>query len=150
MDKDFYTVSHLIVATIRILEYRNVIPLVEEVCKELSLPLEQGYYICNKLDEFGIIEMLRKGAEKPRLFINDHLKIEEIPRDTKGSTIQEEIEKFQNARRDFKQEIESYQAKKAQEQKDLFAEIESRFKQKLKKEPETKVYFDKSEDQSLL
>jgi len=101
--KDFYSTTHLIVAAIRVLEHRNAAaPSVDEMCQELSFSLEQGYFICNKLGEIGIIDMVvKEGADKTRLFVKDHLKIEEIPRDAEESTLQEEIERFQNTKKRF-------------------------------------------------
>ncbi|QTA85482.1 hypothetical protein [Desulfonema magnum] len=129
-NKDFYTTTHLIVAAIRVHEHQNnAAPSVDDICRSLSFSLEQGHFICNKLDEIEIIEIVR-GAYGARLFIKDHLKIEEIPRAEKGSSLREEIEKFQNTKKDFEQKIESFQAEKAERQKTLFAEIESRLRQK--------------------
>ncbi|GEM_PF-802551 len=134
-NKDFYSTSHLIVAAIRIYEYQNAAnPSVEDLCKALSFSLEQGYFICKKLSEIGIIDMVVKGGtHKARLFVNDYMKIEEIPRDTEEITLQEEIERFQNSKKDFKEQIESFQAEKAERQKTLFEEIENKLKEGLNK-----------------
>ena len=130
-NKDFYTIAHLVVAAIRVLEHqRNAAPSVDDVRHMLSLSLEQSHMVCNKLDEVGIIEMV-KGPYDSRLFIKEHLKLEEIPRAEKGSTLQEEIERFQSTKKDFTQKIESFQAEKEERQKNLFAEIENRFKKKM-------------------
>ncbi len=93
----------------------------------MSLSSEQGHFICKKLDEMEIIDIVRKDPDEPRLFVKDHLKIEDIP-DTKASTLQEEIEKFQATKKDFEQKIESFQAEKAERQRTLFAEIENKLK----------------------
>lgn len=131
--KDFYTQSHLVVAAIRIFSHQNSEPpSVDSICKTLSISLEQGHLVCKKLDEMEIIEMV-KGPYGTRLFIKDHLKLEEIPRDEKGPSLSEEIEKFQNTRKDFKQKIEDFQMKKEEEQKNLFAQIEEKLKKNIKK-----------------
>lgn len=76
---DLYTKAHLVVAAIRILERQaNVSSSIEKVCQMISFSLEHGNLICKKLDEMGIIEIV-KGAYGTRLFIKNHLKIEEIP-----------------------------------------------------------------------
>ena len=132
-EKNFYTVAHLIVATIRVLDHQKPVPpSADDICEALSFSLEQGNLVCKKLDETGIIEIV-KGAFGTRLFVRDHLKIEDIPKDEKVSTIQEEIEKFQSTKKDFKEKIESYQAEKAERQKNLFAELEDKLKKNLDK-----------------
>ncbi len=132
-NKNFYSTAHLIVATIRVLEHRhNAPPSVDEVCQSLSFSLEQINFICKKLDEIGIIEVVR-GGYGTRLFIKDHLKIEEIPQTGAESSLREEIERFQSAKKDFRHKIASLQAEKAERQKNLFADIESQFKKNLDK-----------------
>ncbi|RLC14280.1 MAG: hypothetical protein DRI57_14735 [Deltaproteobacteria bacterium] len=136
-NNDFYTTTHLLVAAIRLLEHQNgANPSVEQVCHALSLSVEQGYLICNKLSEIEIIEMVMKeDTLGTRLFIQDHLKIEEIPRGEQGTSLQEEVEKFQNTKKEFEQKIEAFQAEKAERQKNLFAEIESKLKKNAEGNP---------------
>jgi len=76
-----------------------------------------------------IIEIV-EGSYGTRLFIKNHLKIEDVPRGDKVSGLEEELKKFQSSRKDFTKEIESFQAKQAKKQKDLFAELEKKLKQK--------------------
>jgi len=126
-DIDLYSKAQLLVAAIRILEYRkNDAPSVEALCEMLNLSSEQGHLLCKKFHDMEIIEVV-KCPFGARLFIRNHLKIEEIPRG-KDTSIQEEIEKFQSSRKDFKQKIESFQAEKAERQKTMFAEIEKKLK----------------------
>ncbi len=136
-NNDFYTTTHLLVAAIRLLEHQNgANPSVEQVCHALSLSVEQGYLICNKLSEIEIIEMVMKeDTLGTRLFIQDHLRIEEIPRGEQGTSLQEEVEKFQNTKKEFEQKIEAFQAEKAERQKNLFAEIESKLKKSAEGNP---------------
>ena len=136
-NNDFYTTTHLLVSAIRLLEHQNgASPSVEDVCHALSLSVEQGYLICNKLSEIEIIEMVMKeDTLGTRLFIQDHLRIEEIPRGEQGTSLQEEVEKFQNTKKEFEQKIEAFQAEKAERQKNLFAEIESKLKKSAEGNP---------------
>ncbi|OEU72415.1 MAG: hypothetical protein BA864_10205 [Desulfuromonadales bacterium C00003093] len=130
---DFYSNAHLIVAAIRVLERRNSTPpSIEEVCRTISFSLEQGNLICKKLNEMGIIEVV-EGAYGTRLFIKNHLAIEEIPRETKGSDLEKELKKFQNTRTNYAKKIESFQTEQAKKQKNLFAELEKRLKDSLDK-----------------
>jgi hypothetical protein len=131
--EDLYTYAHLFVAGIRVCEHRSAAqPAVEDLCQLLSLSLEQGNFICKKLVEQGVIEKV-EGAFGIRLFIKDHLKIEEIPRDRKSSDLEEDVRRFQESRKGFAQKIESIQAEQAEKKKNLFAEVEKKFKEQLDK-----------------
>ncbi len=126
---DLYSNTHLVVAAIRVLAHqKKAPPSIDEVCQALSFSLEQGNFMCNKLEETGIIEVV-EGAYGTRLFIKNHLKIEDIPKGDKVSSLEEELKKFQNSKKDFTKKIESFQAKQAKKQKNLFAELEKKLKQ---------------------
>lgn len=129
--KNFYSQSHLIVSAIRVLSHtRMEAPSVREVCELLTFSLEQGNLLCKKLHELTIIEMV-EGPFGIRLFIKDYLKIEDIPQDETGTSIKDEVEKFQSNRKDFKDQIEKFQSRKEQEQKELFAKIQEKLKKNL-------------------
>lgn len=128
---NLYSSAHLIVAAIRILEHRNSSPpSVENVCDTLSVSLEQGNLLFRKLEELEIIEVV-EGPYGTRLFVRNHVMIEEIPKDSKKSGIEEEIKQFQNTKKDYTKKIESFQAKQAEKQKNLFAELEKKMKKDL-------------------
>ena len=125
---DLYSSAHLVVAAIRIFTHKNSKnPSLNEVCKTLSFSLEQGNLICKKLKDFGIIDVV-EGAFENQLFIKDHLKIEEIPRDKKEDRLEEALKKFKDSKKDFSKKIESFQVKQAEKQKALFAELEEKLK----------------------
>jgi type IV secretory pathway VirB4 component len=125
---DLYSKAHLVVAAIRIFTHKHSKhPSTNEICKTLSFSLEQGNLICNKLKDLGIIDVV-EGAFENHLFIRDHLKIEEIPKDQKEDKLEEALKKYKDSKKDFSKKIESFQAKQAQKQKALFAELEERLK----------------------
>jgi len=125
---DLYSNAHLVVAAIRIFTHKNSKhPSLNEICKTLSFSLEQGNLICKKLKDLGIIDMV-EGAFENQLFIKDHLKIEEIQRDKKEDGLEEALKKFKDSKKDFSKKIESFQAKQAEKQKALFAELEEKLK----------------------
>ena len=127
-NSDLYSNAHLVVAAIRIFTHKNSKhPSLNEICKTLSFSLEQGNLICKKLKDLGIIDMV-EGAFENQLFIKDHLKIEEISRDKKEDGLEEALKKFKDSKKDFSKEIESFQAKQAEKQKALFAELEEKLK----------------------
>jgi len=127
-NSDLYSDAHLVTAAIRVIEHRNSAPAsVDNVCQTLSFSIEQGHFICRKLQEMGIIDVV-EGAFGTRLFIKNHLKIEEIPKGEKGSSLTEALKKFQNAKKDFTKKIESFQVQQTKKQQDLFAELEKKMK----------------------
>ncbi len=88
---DLYSTAHLFVAAIRVLAHqKNTPPSIEDICQTLSFSLEQGNFTCNKLEEMQIIEIV-EGSYGTRLFIKNHLKIEDIPRGDKVSGLEESL-----------------------------------------------------------
>jgi len=125
---DFYSNAHLVVAAIRVLTHQNSTPpSMDQVCRIISFSLEQCNFICKKLKKIGIVDVV-EGGFGTRLFIKNHLKIEEIPKGKKEDDLEESLKAFQNSRKDFTQKIESFQAKQAKKQRDLFAELEEKLK----------------------
>ena len=132
-ERDLYSSAHLIASAVRILEHRNGRPpSIEEVCDILSFTSEQSYIYLNKLSDLGVIEVV-EGNFGTRLFLRDHLKIEEIPKDSKESGLGDAIKEFQDSRKKMSDKIASIQADQAKKKKDLFAELENQLKKKLDK-----------------
>jgi hypothetical protein len=130
---DLYSYAHLVVAAIRVLEHQKTIPpSIDDICQTLSFSPERGNLICRKLHEIGIIDVV-EGAYGTRLFIKNHLLIEEIPKGTRESGLEKELKKFKEAKKDYTQKIESLQAEQAEKRKSLFSEIEKKLKKGLDK-----------------
>ncbi len=131
--KDFYDNAHLVVAAIRIIEYqKSNEPTVEAICRFLSFSPEQGNFICRQLRKMEILDNI-ESAFGVRLFIKDHLKLEQIPRGKQDSRIEKELARFQSNREDMDKKIKSFQSEQVQRQKDLFAELEKKLKTGLEK-----------------
>jgi DNA-binding IscR family transcriptional regulator len=132
-NKDFYTDAHLFVSAIRVCEQQNnTPPTVEDICRILSMSIEHSSYICRKLKQMGIIDVV-EGSYGVRLFVRDFLKIEEIPRGDHESKLEEELKKFRESQKGLSQKIESIQTQQAEKKKQLFAEMEKKLKQELNK-----------------
>ncbi|KPJ75567.1 MAG: hypothetical protein AMJ54_14610 [Deltaproteobacteria bacterium SG8_13] len=130
---DLYSHAHAFIAGIRVCEFRKAgQPTVDDVCNLLSMSTEQGHHICNKLAELDVIECV-EGAFGIRVFIRDHLKLEEIPRGETGSSMEDELKKFQDSKKEFSKKIESIQAAQAEKKKSLFAEVEKKLKEQMDK-----------------
>ena len=132
-ERGLYDIAHLMASTIRIFEYqKGHPPSIDEVCDTLSFTSEQGHIYMNKLTELGILEVV-EGNFGTRIFLRDHLKIEEIPKDGKESRLEDAIREFQDSRKKMSEKIANIQADQAKKKKDLFAELESQLKKKLDK-----------------
>jgi hypothetical protein len=131
--KDLYSSAHLVVSAVRVFEHQQKVPpSIEEICTLLSFNPEQGHMICRKLGEMGVLEIV-EGAFGTRLYIQDHLKIEEIPKGKKDSELAKELAAFQDSRKGISKKIESFQAQQAEKKKSLFADLEKQLKDKLEK-----------------
>ena len=132
--RNLYKTAHLFVSAIRVWEYQNdTPPALEEISQMLAMSIERTSYICRKLKEVGIVDSV-EGSFGNRLFIRDHLKIEEIPREDDESKLEEELKKFQESQKGLSQKIENIQAQQAQKKKNLFAEMEKKLKKELDKD----------------
>ena len=132
--KDFYSNAHLVVAAIRILEHRNSAqPSIDEVCRTISFSLEQGNFVCRKLNEMNIIDVV-EGTFGPKLFIKNHLLLEEIHQCATEDNLEKELKKFQNTKKNYIQKIEVFHTEQKKKKKNLFAELEKKLKKDLDEE----------------
>ena len=133
MKTSLYSQAHLIVSAIRVYEHLNSRPpTVDDVCRIIDFSVEQGHFICRKLQTIGIIKAV-EGSYGTRLFINDHLKLEDLPRGEPENRLEDDLKKFKDTRKAFSRKIESFQAQQKQKKKDLFAEMEKKLKEELEK-----------------
>jgi len=130
---DFYTEAHLVVATIRVLEFqKKAPPSVNDICETLAISLEHGHRICRKLFELSAINLV-ESSHGLRLFINDHLKLEEIPREKIEDKLNEELRQFQQQQKQISQKVETIQAQQTEKKRNLFAELEKKLKKETQK-----------------
>jgi len=133
-DTNFYGNAHLVVAAIRVLEHEKTRPpSIDEVCGALSVSLELGHMLCRKLQDMDIIEVL-EGSYGTRLFIRDHLKLEDIPKESTEPGLEAAIRQFQDSRKEMAEKVASIQADQAEKKKNLFAELEKKLKENIDKE----------------
>ena len=130
---DLYHSSHLLVAGIRVLEHlHHRPPTMDDVCAFLSISLEQGNLICRKLTEVGCLEVV-EGSYGIRLFIRDHLKLEDLPKTAAGDSLGKAVRQFQDSRKDIENKVAAIKADQADKTKNLFAELEKKLKSDLDK-----------------
>ena len=133
MDKKIYDQCHLFVAAIRIIEFKNSTPpSLRQICDTLSISAEHASMLCRKLEDVGALEVV-EGAFGTRLVITDHLKIEEISKTDDDSSLAKELKKFKETRSKLSEKVESIKTEQQKKQQDLFAELQKKFKEGLKK-----------------
>ncbi len=131
--KNFYSTSHLFVAAIQVLQHqKNAPPSIQAVSETLSFSLEQGSFIARELQGRGIVDVV-EGSFGTRLFIKDRLALEEIPKDARGSRLEDELKRFQDTKTDYDQKVTIIHSKQSKKQKDLFAELEKKLKKTIEK-----------------
>lgn len=130
---DLYTTAHLFVAAVRVLDHRDSAPpALEAVCRLLNYSDEKGSYLLNRLKEQGVVDTVQSGFND-RIVVADHLAIEDLPRDTEASRLEQELEKFKKGKDAMEEKIASIKAQQDQKKQTLFAEIEKKLKQKMDK-----------------
>lgn len=132
--KSIFSEGHLVVAAIRILEFRNGSPpSSDQIGEMLGLSSEQTAYIIRRLNEASIIEQV-KGAFGDRWTTADYLQLENLPRDTAEPTqLDNALEKFQSEKNKMAKKVEAIKEQQALKKKDLFAEIEQKLKKDISK-----------------
>jgi hypothetical protein len=132
-ETSLYTNAHLFVAAIRICEHQHSAPpSIEDICKMLSFSMEKGHFLCRKLKEMEVIKIVESTAGN-RLFIQNHLNLEEISKAEEATRLEEELKKFQNSQKALSQKVETIKAEQAEKKKNLFAEMERKLKQEIEK-----------------
>lgn len=133
MDKDnFYIKAHLVVAAVRIWEYREANPpTVENICDILSLSIEEGNRLCRKLEEHEIIDIIEKAGEA-RVFIVNHLKLETLVGIKESTRLDDELENFKKSRAEQGLKIEAIKMEQAEKKKKLHESLEKKLRESIK------------------
>lgn len=128
-----YDSAHLFVASVRLLTHIDQAPPdIDQVCEMLQLSKERGGFVCRRLEEIGAVEAVQ-GPYGLRLFVRDHLKLEDIPKEDAPDRLQDELSKFQAAQKDVTNRIASMQADQKKKKKDLFEEMEKKLRAEIAK-----------------
>ncbi len=136
-EPDLYTEAHLLVAALRLHEHRTAQPAtLEDLCRLLDFSAERGGIVLRRLAELGAVEVVQ-GSFGDRVFLRDHLRIEEIPRGETGKRLEEELRRFREHQRQIERKVEAIQAEQAGKKKSLFAEMEKKLRAELEKKGRT-------------
>lgn len=126
-DLGLYFQAHLFAAAVRILEHRHTRPpSLREISELLNLSTEETARISRRLEELGVIASTQSGAEI-RFSIQDHLLIEQIPKESKSPAMMEEIMRVKAEKEAKLSKLEGL-LKKGPAKPDLFAELDKALK----------------------
>jgi hypothetical protein len=132
---DLYSEAHLFVAAVRFLSHqkKNTPPSLAEICQALFFSEEWGAMMCRELQRLGVIDII-EDSYQTRVYVADHRKLEEIPRQEKGaaSGFDKELEEYKEKRRKLASKVEAIQSELARKKEDLFADLETKLKEQNK------------------
>jgi DNA-binding Lrp family transcriptional regulator len=129
-----YDQGHLLVAALRLFVHRHKRPpSVRELSEMVGISPEMGHYVCNRLERLGVIEMVDAAFEE-RLYLREHLKLEELPREEKASDLEGEVKKLKEDRQRQQEQMEKLQASHQSKKKDLFSDLDRQLKEGFKKQ----------------
>jgi SLT domain-containing protein len=127
-----YEQAHLMVAALRLFVHRHQRPpSVRELSEMLEMSPEMGHYLGNRLARLGALEMVDAAFEE-RIYLRDHLKLEDLPKEEETSDLEEEVERLREERERHHEEMQKRQASHQNKKKDLFSDLERQLKEGLK------------------
>jgi hypothetical protein len=134
-----YKEAHLLVAAVRVLEYRHQRPpALEQIAELLSMSTEEAGRLCRKSEAAGIIETLEKSGEI-RIFISDHRRIDNLSDQAEDTGLSAELEKFRKQKQAERKTLDELRTCQADKRKKMHEQIERRLKTQLKTQnPETR------------
>ena len=127
-----YEQGHLFVAALRLfLHQNNRPPSVREIGEMIGMSVEMGNYLCNRLAQLGVVDVVEAVFEE-KVTLKNHLLLEELPHEEKASTFEDEIQKFKEDSEKKQEEIKKIQEAGKDGKKDLFDDLEKQLKEGLK------------------
>ena len=128
-----YESAHLFIAAVRVLAHKEQSPPdIDQVCDMLGVSKEQGGLICRRLEEIGALEAV-PGAYGLRLFVRDHLKLEDLPKEDAPDRLKNELNKFKAEQQKTASRIATLQADQKKKKKNLFDEMEKKLRAEIEK-----------------
>ena len=128
-----YDSAHLFIAAVRVLTHKEQSPPdIDQVCDMLGVSKERGGFICRRLEEIGALEAV-PGAYGLRLFVRDHLKLEDIPKEEAPNRLKDELSRFKAEQQKTASRIATLQADQKKKKKNLFEEMEKKLRAEIEK-----------------
>lgn len=131
---NLYQKGHIVLAAIRIFEFNNeYAPDIENLHKMLNcVSLEDLTFVVRRLENLGILNIVSAAGAR-RIFINDHLKLEELKNQPAASSLEDEVAKFKEEQNKIGAKVTQMQQEQKERKKDLYADMEKKLKAELAK-----------------
>ena len=119
-------------AALRLFVHKNDRPpSIREIGEMIGMSVEMGNYLCNRLAQLGVVEVVEAFFEE-KVTLKNHLLLEELPHEEKASTFEAEIRKFKEDSEKKQEEIKKIQEAGKDSKKGLFDDLEKQLKEGLK------------------
>lgn len=131
---NLYQKGHLLLAGIRIFEFNNeYAPDIEDLLQIFAgVSREDIEFVVRRLEGQGIVSVASAAGAR-RIFIRDHLKLEELKEMEKGPSIEDEVAKFKEQQSKIGEKVTQMQQEQKSRKKDLYADMEQKLKEELAK-----------------
>ncbi|MDZ7597085.1 MAG: hypothetical protein U5J82_01990 [Desulfobacterales bacterium] len=93
---------------------------------------EASRYLALKLHEMGVLRLV-EGGYGVRLFIQDHLKLEDLPREAAGPSLENALEDFRRTRQETARSLDALKAEQQKLKQGRVSEIEKKLREELRK-----------------
>lgn len=128
-----YDKGHIVLAAIRIFEFVNeYAPNTEDLLNMLNISREDLELVVRRLEERGVLSVASAAGSR-RIFIRNHLKLEEFKDQEQGSSIEDEVAKFKEQQNKIGEKVTKMQQEQKERKKDLYADMEKKLKEELAK-----------------
>lgn len=129
-----YQKGHLLLSGIRIFEFNNeYAPGIEDLWHMFeSISREDLEFVVRRMENMGVVNVVG-AAGSHRIFIGDHLKLEELKEEDKGPSMENEVAKFKEQQSKIGEKVTQMQAEQKNRKKDLYADMEQKLKAEIAK-----------------
>lgn len=129
-----YEKGQILLAAIRIFEFVNeYAPTTEDLLTILpDVSREDLELVVRRMEGYGVITVAASAGSR-RLFIRDHLKLEELKDVQKSSSMEDEVAKFKEQQNKLGEKVTKMQQEQKDRKKDLYADMEKKLKEELAK-----------------
>lgn len=131
---NLYQKGHLLLAGIRIFEFNNeYAPDIEDLWRIFEgVSREDLEFVVRRLEGMGIVTVASSAGSR-RIFIRDHLKLEELKEMDKGPSMEDEVARFKEQQSKIGDKVTKMQAEQKNRKKDLYADMEQKLKEEIAK-----------------
>lgn len=131
---NLYQKGHILLAGIRIFEFNNeYAPDIEDLWRMFeSISREDLEFVVRRLESIGVLTVASSAGAR-RIFIRDHLKLEELKEMDRELSIESEVARFKEQQSKIGEKVTQMQVEQKNRKKDLYAGMEQKLKEEIAK-----------------